>query len=112
MYIFGGLVNDRPSSDLFIMSCLPNSTSAINAYKETHPGATDLPQPGSLNIQWAGTVGEIPSPRLGHTSVGLGNVLIVWGGDTSTTPAANDMGDSTVANDDALYLLNLGSSFC
>lgn len=47
------------------------------------------------------TGGEIPSPRVGHASALVSNVLIVWGGDTK------DPG-STEKQDDGLYLLNLG----
>lgn len=111
VYIFGGLVNDRPCSDLYVMACVPNSASYINALRERNPRATDLPQPGSLNIQWVETVGEVPGPRLGHASVGLGNVIITWGGDTNTSALDADDADADETlepNDDALYLLNLG----
>jgi len=48
------------------------------------------------------TGGEIPSPRVGHASALVSNVLIVWGGDTKTDPKLKDK------QDDGLYLLNLG----
>ena len=51
------------------------------------------------------TAGEIPSPRVGHASALVSNVLIVWGGDTKTDP----MSKPTDKQDDALYLLNLGT---
>lgn len=49
------------------------------------------------------TRGEVPGPRVGHASVGVGNVLIVWGGDTKSRPEERQ--------DDGLYLLNLSESF-
>jgi len=48
--------------------------------------------------------GEVPSPRVGHTSSIISNVLIVWGGDTKTDISSR--GDEP--HDDGLYLLNLG----
>jgi hypothetical protein len=51
------------------------------------------------------TTGEIPSPRVGHASAVVSNVLIVWGGDTKTDPK---LGPQSGAQDDGLYLLNLG----
>lgn len=48
------------------------------------------------------TGGEIPSPRVGHASALVSNVLIVWGGDTKTDPKLKEK------QDDGLYLLNLG----
>lgn len=53
------------------------------------------------------TGGEIPSPRVGHASSLISNVLIVWGGDTKTD--ASSRGNEP--HDDGLYLLNLGVSF-
>jgi hypothetical protein len=50
------------------------------------------------------TGGETPSPRVGHASALVSNVLIVWGGDTKTNPASNPL----EKQDDNLYLLNLG----
>jgi hypothetical protein len=50
------------------------------------------------------TAGELPSPRVGHASALVSNVLIVWGGDTKTDP----MSKPTDKQDEALYLLNLG----
>jgi len=47
------------------------------------------------------TRGEVPGPRVGHASVGVGNVLIVWGGDTKSRPEERQ--------DDGLYLLNLST---
>jgi hypothetical protein len=48
------------------------------------------------------TAGEIPSPRVGHASALVSNVLIIWGGDTKIDPNVKEK------QDDSLYLLNLG----
>lgn len=103
LYIFGGLVNDRACNDLYVLQCAPNSNSSIQAARER--GETKLPVAGSVNVGLVETKGEVPSPRLGHASVGVGNVLIIWGGDTNS-----DSDDSQEPNDDALYLLNLSAS--
>jgi hypothetical protein len=50
------------------------------------------------------TAGEVPSPRVGHASALVSNVLIVWGGDTKTDPKSKP----SDKQDDGLYLLNLG----
>lgn len=49
------------------------------------------------------TSGVAPSPRMGHASALVGNVIIVWGGDTNTDP--NMRPDEN--QDNGLYLLNL-----
>ncbi|KAF8211579.1 hypothetical protein K438DRAFT_1568813, partial [Mycena galopus ATCC 62051] len=49
--------------------------------------------------------GDGPSPRVGHASALVSNVLIVWGGDTKTDPKSKP----TDTQDDSLYLLNLVS---
>jgi hypothetical protein len=103
LYIFGGLVNGRTCNDLYVLQCTPNSALSIQAARER--GEKILPPPNSINVGLVETKGEIPSPRLGHASVGVGNVLVIWGGDT--TEEGEDEPDS---NDDALYLLNLSAS--
>jgi hypothetical protein len=50
------------------------------------------------------TGGEVPSPRVGHASAIVSNVLIVWGGDTQSDPQSR-----TDKQDDGLYLLNLSA---
>jgi hypothetical protein len=82
LYIFGGLVSNAVKNDLYILSCAPTS---INN--------------GELTVGFVETKGEVPGPRVGHASVGVGNVLIVWGGDTKSRPDDQQ--------DDGLYLLNL-----
>lgn len=62
----------------------------------THNNSTSLVQ----------TTGVPPSPRMGHASALVGNVIIVWGGDTNTDP--NTRPDEK--QDNGLYLLNLSAS--
>ena len=80
LYIFGGLVRDSPRNDLYLFSSRDNSATLLQ------------------------TAGEIPSPRVGHASALVSNVLIVWGGDTKADAKAR----LTDKEDDGLYLLNLG----
>ncbi|ORY38743.1 galactose oxidase [Leucosporidium creatinivorum] len=54
-----------------------------------------------LGVGLVETRGEVPGQRVGHASVGVGNVLIVWGGDTKSRPEDRQ--------DDGLYLLNLST---
>lgn len=82
LYIFGGLVSNAVKNDLYILSCAPTSSNN-----------------GELTVGFVETKGEVPGPRVGHASVGVGNVLIVWGGDTKSRPEDQQ--------DDGLYLLNL-----
>lgn len=57
LFIFGGLVGDNKSNELYCFSSLKNSVSL-----------------------WQ-TEGDVPSPRVGHASAVISSVLIVWGGD-------------------------------
>ena len=86
LYIFGGLVQNAVKNDLYILNCSGTATGAN----------------GGLDVQLVETRGEIPGQRVGHASVGVGNVLIVWGGDTKSRPEDKQ--------DDGLYLLNLSES--
>ncbi|KAH8930018.1 hypothetical protein BT69DRAFT_1047600 [Atractiella rhizophila] len=85
LYIFGGLVRDLVKNDLY---CISTSHTVAN------PTA-------SLPVQLLETYGERPGARVGHSSVGVGNVLIVWGGDTKIRKEDKQ--------DEGLYLLNLGT---
>lgn len=78
LFLFGGLVRESVRNDLYLLSTRDLSATLLQ------------------------TVGEIPSPRVGHACAIVGSVLIVWGGDTK---ANNKPGEK---QDDALYLLNLG----
>lgn len=53
---------------------------------------------GSLSCFQVATVSEGPGPRVGHSSLLVGNAFIVFGGDTKI--------DENDALDDTLYLLN------
>lgn len=53
---------------------------------------------GSLSCIPIATVSEGPGPRVGHSSLLVGNAFIVFGGDTKV--------DENDALDDTLYLLN------
>lgn len=97
LYLFGGLVKDEVSNDLFMISCSnPNPTSAQSNESKALAGAP-------INVSLIETRGERPCARVGHASVSVGNVLIIWGGDTKTKEED--------PQDNNLYLLNLGK-FC
>ncbi|CEQ40571.1 SPOSA6832_02191 [Sporobolomyces salmonicolor] len=87
LYIFGGLVANSVKNDLYLLSCASPQLGA---------GPSSL-----LSVSLIETRGEVPGPRVGHASVGVGNVLIVWGGDTKSRPEERQ--------DDGLYLLNLST---
>jgi hypothetical protein len=82
LYIFGGLVRETARNDVYMFNTLNNSASLVQ------------------------TTGVPPSPRMGHASALVGNVIIVWGGDTNTDP--NSRPDEK--QDNGLYLLNLSAS--
>ncbi|GAA6059796.1 hypothetical protein JCM10212_003691 [Sporobolomyces blumeae] len=87
LYVFGGLVANSVKNDLYLVSCAsPQFGSGPNS---------------PLGVSLVETRGEVPGPRVGHASVGVGNVLIVWGGDTKSRPEERQ--------DDGLYLLNLST---
>ncbi|KIY51211.1 hypothetical protein FISHEDRAFT_37425, partial [Fistulina hepatica ATCC 64428] len=77
LYLFGGLVRDTPMNDLFVLNSRELSATLVQ------------------------TAGDVPSPRVGHASALVSNVLIVWGGDTRQN--VNEK------QDDGLYLLNIGA---
>ncbi|KAF5385427.1 hypothetical protein D9757_005444 [Collybiopsis confluens] len=81
LYLFGGLVREIPRNDLYLVHARELSAILIQ------------------------TGGELPSPRVGHASAIVSNVLIVWGGDTKADMKMRQ-GDR---QDDGLYLLNLVS---
>ncbi|KAJ7900152.1 hypothetical protein B0H14DRAFT_3080524 [Mycena olivaceomarginata] len=78
LYIFGGLVRESARNDLYLFSTRDQSATLLQ------------------------TTGDSPSPRVGHASALVSNVLIVWGGDTKTDPKSKP----TDKQDDSLYLLN------
>ncbi|KAJ3490764.1 hypothetical protein NLJ89_g11405 [Agrocybe chaxingu] len=79
LYLFGGLVRESPRNDVYQFSTTTNSASLFH------------------------TTGVAPSPRMGHASALVANVVIVWGGDTNTDPNSK----ATDKHDNGLYLLNL-----
>ncbi|KIK70799.1 hypothetical protein GYMLUDRAFT_66014 [Collybiopsis luxurians FD-317 M1] len=81
LYLFGGLVREIPRNDLYLVHARELSATLIQ------------------------TGGEVPSPRVGHASAIVSNVLIVWGGDTKADLKARQ----NEKQDDGLYLLNLVS---
>ncbi|TFK56592.1 hypothetical protein OE88DRAFT_37276 [Heliocybe sulcata] len=81
LYLFGGLVRETVRNDLYLFNARDLSATLLQ------------------------TGGEIPSPRVGHASALVSNVLIVWGGDTKTDSKARPSDKL----DDGLYLLNLVS---
>ncbi|KAJ3575989.1 hypothetical protein NP233_g747 [Leucocoprinus birnbaumii] len=81
LYIFGGLVRESARNDLYLYSTKENAATMLQCG------------------------GEIPSPRVGHASSLISNVLIVWGGDTKTDSSSR----GNEPHDDGLYLLNLVS---
>ncbi|KAH8099386.1 hypothetical protein BXZ70DRAFT_943483 [Cristinia sonorae] len=75
LILFGGWVNGSSSNDVYTISIRDGTTRSIE------------------------TTGDIPSPRVGHACVLIGNMLYVWGGDTRA-------GDDT-GLDNSLYRLDL-----
>lgn len=95
IYIFAGLVKDQVKNDLYVLNVAPPPANPTS-----HPGLHHhLNQ--ILTVGLVETRGEVPLPRVGHASVGVGNVLIVWGGDTKTRDDEKQ--------DEGLYLLNLST---
>ena len=78
--LFGGLMHAIATNDLYLFSTR------------------------DMSIKLLQTGGEIPSPRVGHASALVNNLLIVMGGDTKTDSKSK----LTDKLDDGLYMLNLG----
>ncbi|SOV01299.1 related to KEL1 - involved in cell fusion and morphology [Ustilago sp. UG-2017a] len=101
LYLFGGLVRESVKNDLYtvyvdkLISQTPNSPP--NA---TGPGSVN-PSQIYASATLVQTTGEIPPPRVGHATVLVSNVLILWGGDTKVRPDDKQ--------DEGLYLLNLST---
>ncbi|ODN81703.1 hypothetical protein L202_02097 [Cryptococcus amylolentus CBS 6039] len=77
MLLFGGLINERVRNDLWSIDIRDYSTMYVK------------------------TKGDTPPPRVGHASVIMDRILIVWGGDTKVN--ASD------PQDEGLYVLDLRS---
>ncbi|EJD51777.1 hypothetical protein AURDEDRAFT_111391 [Auricularia subglabra TFB-10046 SS5] len=80
LYLFGGLVREAVRDDLYCINSKDLSCKLVH------------------------TIGEVPSPRVGHASALVSSVLIVWGGDTNSKSGPGE------PQDDSLYLLNLVTS--
>ncbi|KAG9034269.1 Negative regulator of mitotic exit [Tulasnella sp. JGI-2019a] len=63
LFLFGGLVKEQVTNDLYSISA------------------------GNLSTTLIETKGEIPPVRIGHVSALISRVLIVWGGNTETNDA-------------------------
>ncbi|PWN27111.1 hypothetical protein BDZ90DRAFT_220990 [Jaminaea rosea] len=97
VYLFGGLVRESVKNDLYTVHVDKVSQPAPSATSPTSPAANINGASATL-VQ---TTGEIPPPRVGHATVLVSNVLILWGGDTKIR--ADDK------QDEGLYLLNLST---
>ena len=97
IYLFGGLVRESVKNDLYTVYVDKLFSSQPNSPPNAQPNAQQLHASATL-VQ---TTGEIPPPRVGHATVLVSNVLILWGGDTKIR--ADDK------QDEGLYLLNLST---
>ncbi|KAI0397689.1 hypothetical protein F5Y17DRAFT_320754 [Xylariaceae sp. FL0594] len=90
---YGAAVNSVSSKegDIYIMGGLINSSTVKGDLWIIEAG-------GNLSCYPLGTTAEAPGPRVGHSSLLVGNAFIVYGGDTKIDE--NDILDET------LYLLN------
>lgn len=84
LFLFGGVVDDSASNDLYMFSWWKLSATL----------STTLLQ----------TSGEVPSPRIKHACARIGNVLLTCGGITGITE-----GVIIWPQDDSLYLLDIGT---
>lgn len=80
LILFGGLVDGVSSNDVYAVSIRDGRTRLIE------------------------TTGDIPDPRFGHACIIIGNMLLIWGGDTRHAKNAHER----VVLDNSLYCLNLG----
>ena len=80
LFLFGGHLRGRASSDLYVFSTRDFSTTLLK------------------------TSGEVPTPRSAHSATLIGTTTLLICGGTA------GIRDQNVLNDDSLYLLNLGKS--
>lgn len=99
IYLFGGLVRESVKNDLYVVYVDKVTQPAAPLPPGSPPGS--LNPAGGVNATLVQTTGEIPPPRVGHATVLVANVLILWGGDTKVR--ADDK------QDEGLYLLNLST---
>ncbi|RWA14118.1 hypothetical protein EKO27_g973 [Xylaria grammica] len=90
---YGAAVNSISSKegDIYIMGGLINSSTVKGDLWIIEAG-------GNLSCYPLATTAEAPGPRVGHSSLLVGNAFIVYGGDTKI--------DETDVLDETLYLLN------
>lgn len=90
---YGAAVNAVSSKegDIYIMGGLINSSTVKGDLWMIEAG-------GNMTCYPLGTTAEGPGPRVGHSSLLVGNAFIVYGGDTKI--------DETDVLDETLYLLN------
>ena len=81
LFLFGGYVHSRASSDLYVFSTRDFSATLLQ------------------------TNGEVPMQRYGHGAALTGTTLLICGGKTDSSDPNLDM-----QSHDSLYLLNLGTS--
>ncbi|GAA6036042.1 hypothetical protein JCM8097_006582 [Rhodosporidiobolus ruineniae] len=101
LYVFGGLVQNTVKNDLYVIHCAPPPPPPLSSEKSALASPAAAGPTSPLQVALLETRGEVPGPRVGHASVSVGNVLIVWGGDTKTRAEERQ--------DDGLYLLNLST---
>jgi len=80
LLVFGGLMQTSSRNDIYSFSSSGQSVTLLQ------------------------TSGDVPSRRIGHGSVLVNKVLVVWGGDTRTD------GQPDTSLDEGLYMLNLITS--
>ncbi|CAO1633997.1 unnamed protein product [Sympodiomycopsis kandeliae] len=99
VYLFGGLVRESVKNDLYTVHVDKVIQPPQAPPPGSPPGTSSIG--GGINATLVQTTGEIPPPRVGHATVLVSNVLILWGGDTKIR--ADDK------QDEGLYLLNLST---
>ena len=99
VYLFGGLVRESVKNDLYTVHVDRVTQPPAVAATGGQPGSS--PVQGGVSATLVQTTGDIPPPRVGHATVLVSNVLILWGGDTKVR--ADDK------QDEGLYLLNLST---
>lgn len=90
---YGAAVNANASKegDIYVMGGLINSQTVKGDLWMIEAN-------GNMSCYQLGTTSEGPSPRVGHSSLLVGNAFIVYGGDTKI--------DEADVLDETLYLLN------
>jgi hypothetical protein len=66
LFLFGGVSNDRPRGDLYVISTRDFSTIPLK------------------------TSGDVPSPRYGHCAMLTSTILFIWGGASDEDAECSD----------------------